>query len=65
MDASPKLGKQSKLTERDKGLKDKGYLLPSWGKGKVYSALFFSWALPYLNEAEQRIERRGWALFFS
>lgn len=65
MDASLKLGKRSRLSEGDNILKDKGYLLPSWGKGKVYSALFFSWALPYLSEVEQRTERRGWVLFFS
>lgn len=36
-----------------KGLKDKGYFLPSWGTGKVYSSLLPSWALPYLSEVEQ------------
>lgn len=53
MVASPKLDEQSKLPEGDKGVKDKGQFLPSWGKGKVYSALLPSWALPYLNEVEQ------------
>lgn len=53
MVASPKLGKQSKLPEGDKGLKDKGCFLPSWGTGKVYPSLFPSWAPPYLSEVEQ------------
>ena len=53
MVASPKLGEPSKLPEGDNGSKDKGYFLPNWEMGKVYSSLFLSSAPPYLSEMEQ------------
>lgn len=37
----------------DNGLKDKGYFLPNWEMGKVYSFLLPSWAPTYLSEVEQ------------
>lgn len=58
MVASPKLGKQSKLPEGNKGLKDKGYFLPSWGTGKAIHPS--SPPGSYLFERSGAVNREKW-----
>ena len=59
MVASPKLDEPSKLPKGEKGLKDKGYFLPNWEIGKVYSSLCLSSAPP-LFERNGAVNREKW-----